>query len=73
MRQNCESTLPLLFADDQIVIQSNEDDLQRSTYLLDKINLDYNMQILIFKTKSVALKGKEPGRTDLVIDEKSIE
>ena len=35
----------LLFADDQIVIQINEDDLQKSIYLLDKISVDCNMKI----------------------------
>ena len=63
----------LLFADDQIVILSNEDDLQNSNYLLDKISLGYNMKISIFKTKSMAFKGKDPVRTKLAINNKPIE
>ena len=56
----------LLFAGDQIVIQSNEDDIQRSNYLLDKISPDYNMKISVSKAKSMASKGKEPVRKFLI-------
>ena len=58
----------LLLADDHIVIQSKEDDLQRSIYLLDKVSPSYNMKKSISKTKSMSFNGKEPIRTKLVID-----
>ena len=60
-------------ADDQIVFQSNDDDLQRSIYLLDKLSLDYNMKITISKTKSMGFKSKEQVRTKVVINNKLIE
>ena len=63
----------LLFASDQIIIQSNDDDLQRSINLVDKLSLDYNMKMSITNTKSMAFKGKEPVRTNLVIDNKPID
>ena len=58
----------LIFANDQIVLQSNGDDFPKSIYLLEKLNLDYNMKISICKTKSVTFTGKEPVRTKLPID-----
>ena len=63
----------LIFANDQIVLQSNGDDFPKSIYLLEKLNLDYNMKISISKSKSLAFKGKDAVRTKLVIINKPIE
>jgi len=46
----------LLFADDQIVIADNEDDLQRSTYRLNEITKQRNMKYTFVKHRSFILK-----------------
>jgi hypothetical protein len=40
-----------MFADDQVIIWDNEDTLQRASHELNKIILDYNFEIFIYKTK----------------------
>jgi hypothetical protein len=40
-----------MFADDQVIIWDNEDTLQRAPHELNKIILDYNFEIFIYKTK----------------------
>jgi hypothetical protein len=55
----------LLFADDQIIIQESEDELQRSIFYLNNICKCYNLKISINKTKTMAFKGKYPVRKKL--------
>jgi hypothetical protein len=50
----------LLFADDQIIIQESEDELQRSKFYLNNICKSYNFKISINKTKTMAFQGKYP-------------
>jgi hypothetical protein len=57
----------LLFADDQIIIQESEDELQRSIFYLTNIYKSYNLKISINKTKTVSFKGKYPVRTKIII------
>jgi hypothetical protein len=65
------NTLP--FADDQILIQEKEDNLQQSVYTLHNISKEYNFKISIQKTKVMAFKGKFPIRTKIVIDNNILE
>ena len=63
----------LLFADDQVIFASNEDELQRGVYSLNRIATDYNMKISENKTKTMAFQGREPVRSKIVINGKIIE
>jgi len=49
----------LLFADDQVIIQDSEEKLQKSVYILNQMNKDYNLKISMDKTKIMAFKGKQ--------------
>jgi hypothetical protein len=62
-----------LFADDQILIQDKEDNLQQSVYTLHNISKEYNFKISIKKTKVMVFKGKFPIRTKIVIDNNILE
>ena len=57
----------VLFADDQVIVAENEDDLQRSAYSLGKVMAKYGMKISLKKTKTIAFKGKEPVRSKIVV------
>lgn len=57
----------LLFADDILLIQGNEDALQRSIFKFQQICEEYNMQISLSKTKVMAFRGIEPVRTKIVL------
>ena len=50
----------LLFADDQIIIATSEDDLQHAAYNLQQVVSDFGFQISTDKTKVMAFKGKYP-------------
>ena len=50
--------MTLLFADDQVVIASDEDMLQLAVHKLNIVVQKYNMEISTEKTKVMALKGK---------------
>lgn len=63
----------MLFADDQILLQESENELQKSIHLLQQIARGYNMQISIPKTKTMAFKGKYPVRIKILIDGQTIE
>jgi hypothetical protein len=63
----------LLFADDQIIIQENKDELQRSIFYLNNICKSYNLNISVNKTKIMDFKGKYPVRTKIVIQDKFLE
>jgi hypothetical protein len=60
----------LLFADDQIIIQESEDELQRSIFYVNNICKSFNLKIPINKTKTMAFKGKCPVRTKIVTEDK---
>jgi len=57
-----------VFADDQVIIQDSEDKLQKSVYLLNQMNKDYNLKISTDKTKTMAFKGKHLVRSEIEID-----
>jgi hypothetical protein len=63
----------LLFADDQILIQDKEDNLQQSVYTLHNISKEYNFKISIQKTKVMTFKGKFPFRTKIITDNNILE
>lgn len=63
----------ILFADDQAVFGTSEDDLQRAAYKLNKAMAEYNLQISTTKSKVIAFKGKAPLRCKIVIDNQIIE
>ena len=63
----------LLYADDQVIIQENEDDLQRSIYKLNQLCKEYNFHISLQKTKIMAFKGSVPIRSKIVLDDQVLE
>lgn len=63
----------LLYADDVVLIQETEDDLQRSIHHLHQICQNYNIEISKEKTKVMANWGKIPIRSKIVVDDKIIE
>ena len=65
--------MTMLFADDQVLIASSENELQLATYKLNQIIEKYNMKISINKTKVLAFKGKENVRSKIIINDKPIE
>ena len=66
---NCNTCInKILFADDQAIFQSSEDDLQRAIYKLHQLCQLYNMKISAAKTKTMAFKRKEHIRTKTVLD-----
>ncbi|KAJ4429746.1 hypothetical protein ANN_21950 [Periplaneta americana] len=65
--------MTMLFADDQVVIANNENNLQRAVHELWKINKNYNMEISVHKTKTMAFCGKSPVRSKIVIGNSIIE
>jgi hypothetical protein len=50
----------MLFADDQVIMASTEDELQRATYTHNNIAIKYNLKISVNETKAMAMamKGK---------------
>jgi len=63
----------MLFADDQVIIAYTEDKLQKAAHKLNQIITEYGLTISVQKTKSMALKGRDPVRTKIVIDNQIIE
>lgn len=63
----------MLFADDQIIMQENEQDLQHSIHLLQKISKEYDLKISINKTKVMAWYGKHPMRIKIIVDDQPVE
>lgn len=66
-----ESNTPLntlLYADDQIIIQETEDNLQRAVYRLSQNAIFYNLTISANKTKIMAFKGKNPVRSKIIVN-----
>ena len=63
----------LLFADDLIILQNSEDDLQRAVYKLSNLCQKYKLRISAQKTKVMAFKGKEPVRSKIVLNNGTLE
>jgi hypothetical protein len=63
----------VLFADDQVLIAKSESDLQYSVHNLNKIAAKYSLEINIEKTKVMAFKGREPVRSKICINNKTLE
>lgn len=63
----------MLFADDQFIIQDDEDKLQKSLYILNNICKRYNFQISKTKTKIMAWQGKHPIRAKIMIDNQPVQ
>jgi hypothetical protein len=63
----------LLFADDQVTLANSEDNLQRAIHRLNVISKDHNMRIYFDKTKVLALRGKDPVRIKILINERILE
>jgi len=57
----------LLFADNHVTIADTEDNLQKAAYKLNQIITEYGLTISVQKTKSMAFKGRDPVRTEIVI------
>ena len=62
----------LAFADDQILLAKNEDELQRMLYKLNIIAKTYNMEISPEKTKVMAFKGSHPVRSKIILENTTI-
>jgi hypothetical protein len=63
----------ILYADDQILMATSEDDLQKMVYHSNLIARKYNMIIFSTKTKSNAMYGNQIQRVKVVINDKIIE
>ena len=63
----------ILYADDQILMATSEDDLQTVTYHLNLIARKYKMTISSTKTKSMAMWGNHIQRVKIVINHNIIE
>ena len=63
----------IMYADDLVIIQKNEDALQKSIFMLDRVAIKYNLKISTVKTKSMAFKGKNPFRTKIELNRNVIE
>jgi hypothetical protein len=57
-----------LFGSDQVVIQMNEEELQRSLHLLHQLCNTYNLKISFRKIKTMAFWGSYPIGTKIVIE-----
>lgn len=65
--------MTILFADDQALIASDEDTLQRAVYDLSRMTEKYNLMISTEKTKVMAFSGNETVRSKIIINNKPIE
>jgi hypothetical protein len=63
----------LLYANDQIILQESENALQISVHKLTQIAVEYKLKVSTQKTKTVALHGKYPIRTKILIYNETIE
>jgi hypothetical protein len=62
----------LLLADDMLIIQENEDVLQKSTHEVQQLSNNYNFNISTTKIKVMAFQGKYPIRSKIILNNKSI-
>ena len=63
----------ILYADDQILIATSEDDLQTKAHHLNLIARKYKMTISSTKAKSMAMWGNHIQRVKIVINDNIIE
>lgn len=63
----------LLFADDQVLIARNENELQKNAHILSNILEDYNLKISIKKSKVMSFQGKYPVRSKICIYNSTLE
>ena len=56
----------LLYADDIVLIQENEGDLQRVMFQLQEVAREYSLTISVRKTKTMAFEGN-PVRTEICL------
>jgi hypothetical protein len=70
-KNTCISSI--LYADDTVIIQESEDELQRAILKLNKTNEEYCLKISASKTKIMALSGKYQIRSQIVIKDDIIE
>jgi hypothetical protein len=62
----------LLFADDQVIIADTEDNLQKAAHKLNQIITEYGLTTSIEKKILWHLKGRDPVRNKIVIDNRII-
>ncbi|KAJ4446719.1 hypothetical protein ANN_13416 [Periplaneta americana] len=63
----------LLYADDVIILANTEDNLQMAIHRLYQKAKEYNLEISIHKTKTMAFIGKNSTRTKIVINNSGVE
>jgi hypothetical protein len=63
----------VLYADDQILMATFEDELQPMAYKLNRIGIKYKMKISGIKTKSMTMCGNHIQRVKIVINDNPIE
>jgi hypothetical protein len=63
----------ILYADDQILMATSEDESQKMAYHLNLTAREYNMTLSSTKTKSIARWGNQIQRVKIVIKDKIIE
>jgi len=54
------------------IISDTEDNLQKAVHKSNQIITEYGLIISVQKTKSMAFKGRDPGKTKIAIDKKII-
>jgi hypothetical protein len=59
-----------MFADDQVMFEKSENDLQFATQLLYNITLEYILEISSNRSKVMAFEGNRPKRSKIEIDNK---
>jgi hypothetical protein len=62
----------LLFADDMMIIQENEDTLQKCMCELQKPSNNYNFNVSTTETKVMAFQGKYSIRSKIILNNKPI-
>jgi len=63
----------IIYADDQVLMATSEDELQTMAYHLNLMARKYKMTISITKTKSMAMCGNHIQRVKIVINDNIIE
>jgi hypothetical protein len=63
----------ILFGVDQVLLATNEDDLQRSIYSLSKAAMLFTMEISTEKSKVMAFKCRNPTLSKICLNNKIIE
>jgi len=67
------ATVNVVFSDDQVIIADTEDTLQKPAHKLNQIITEYGLTTAAEKKTRWHLKGRNPERTKIVIDNKTIE